>query len=60
MSLSIWATFVGKFVMKNFRKSPNLVTPEKVNEKRQENDFPNPIMLPKHLGLFVNCPVPIR
>ena len=25
-SLFIWATFEGKFVNKNFKKSPNLVT----------------------------------
>ena len=26
MSLNIWATYVGKFVSKNFQKSPNLVS----------------------------------
>ena len=26
MSPNIWATFVRKFVVKNFQKSPNLVT----------------------------------
>ena len=31
---NIWPTFVGKFVAKNFQKSPNLVTLDRTKEKK--------------------------